>query len=112
MAAEDCALLSGEMKIELIDVFQRPKFDRFMSLDRRLRFLDKYFKFALPIDSLRAVQDCVDPKDNMILECALSGDADLILSGDDHLLRLHPWRGIRVLKPADYLALKPGEGLR
>jgi predicted nucleic acid-binding protein len=41
----------------------------------------------------------------MILECALSGNADIILTGDDHLLRLHPWRGILILTPAQYLAL-------
>ncbi len=48
----------------------------------------------------------------MILELALSGGADIIISGDDHLLRLHPWRGIRILKPADYHTLKPTDGLR
>jgi predicted nucleic acid-binding protein len=52
------------------------------------------------------VRDCVDLKDNMILELALSGGADVVISGDDHLLRLHPWRGIRILKPVEYLALR------
>lgn len=48
---------------------------------------------------------CRDPKDNKFLELALSGQADLILTGDDHLLSLHPWRGIPILTPQDYLAL-------
>jgi predicted nucleic acid-binding protein len=61
---------------------------------------------------IHTVRDCVDLKDNMILELALSGGADIIISGDDHLLRLHPWRGIRILKPADYHTLKPTDGLR
>ncbi len=100
------------MKVELIDVFHRPKFDRFISLERRLLFLADYLQFAEPVDSLHVVTDCVDPKDDMILECALAGRADIILTGDDHLLRLHPWRGIAILTPADYLALQPGEGLR
>ena len=100
------------MKFELMDVFHRPKFDKFMSIEGRLLFLGEYFKFAVPVDWLLLVTDCVDPKDNMILECALAGTADIILTGDDHLLRLNPWRAIAIMKPAEYLALKPGEGLR
>ena len=51
------------------------------------------------------VTDCRDPKDNKFLELALSGKADFIITGDDDLLNLHPWRGIAILSPADYLAL-------
>ncbi len=56
---------------------------------------------------VHTVTDCVDPKDNKFLELALSGDADLILTGDDHLLRLRPWRGIPILTPREFLEL-PG----
>ncbi len=56
------------------------------------------------VEIMHEVHDCIDIKDNKFLELALSGKADAIVSGDDHLLRLHPWRGIPILKPADYLA--------
>ncbi len=46
---------------------------------------------------------CRDPKDDKFLEVALSGKADLILTGDADLLTLNPWRGIAVLTPAEYL---------
>ena len=46
-----------------------------------------------------------DPKDDKFLECAVAGGADVIVSGDKHLLRLGSYRGIRVLSPADFLAL-------
>jgi predicted nucleic acid-binding protein len=49
------------------------------------------------------VHDCRDPKDNMLLELALSGSADLILTRDRDLLALHPWRGIAILAPAAFL---------
>ncbi len=49
------------------------------------------------------VTDCRDAKDNMILALALSGNADLIVTGDEDLLCLHPWRGIAIMKPAAYL---------
>jgi predicted nucleic acid-binding protein len=34
---------------------------------------------------------------------ALNGKADLIVTGDADLLTLHPWRGIAVLSPANFL---------
>lgn len=49
------------------------------------------------------VTDCGDAKDNKYLELALAAGADMIVSSDDDLLTLHPWRGIPVLRPAAYL---------
>ena len=46
-------------------------------------------------DSVRASND---------FSIVLDG-AEIIVSGDDDLLVLHPWRGVRILRPADYLAL-------
>jgi putative PIN family toxin of toxin-antitoxin system len=45
-----------------------------------------------------------DPADDRVLEAAVSGEADVIVSGDSHLLRLRRWRDIRILGPADLLA--------
>jgi putative PIN family toxin of toxin-antitoxin system len=100
------------MRAELLDVFARSKFDSRINLERRLSFLQNYLRFAVPIHPTISVHDCVDVKDNKFLECALAGEADIILSGDDHLLRLHPWRGIPIITPAAYLMLRPGDGLR
>jgi putative PIN family toxin of toxin-antitoxin system len=38
------------------------------------------------------VDDCVDPDDNRVLECALASNAGFIVTGDRHLLRLTPFR--------------------
>ncbi len=53
--------------------------------------------------------DCRDPKDNMYLELALASGAGTIVSSDGDLLVLHPWRSVRILRPADYLA-EAGDG--
>lgn len=45
-----------------------------------------------------------DPDDNAILECALAAQASLIVTGDRDLLRLSPFRSIRILTPAQFLA--------
>jgi len=44
-----------------------------------------------------------DPNDNCILECAVEGKADLIISGDRALLRLKFYQGISIVRPIDFL---------
>ncbi len=45
-----------------------------------------------------------DPADDRVLEAAAEAKADVIVSGDRHLLRLTTWRGVRVESAADFLA--------
>jgi putative PIN family toxin of toxin-antitoxin system len=44
-----------------------------------------------------------DPDDNRVLEAALTAHADVIVTGDHHLLALEVWRGIRIETPALFL---------
>ena len=46
-----------------------------------------------------------DQADNKFLECALDGDADYVVSGDEHLLRIEHYRGIRGLSARQFLKL-------
>lgn len=46
-----------------------------------------------------------DPDDNIIVECAVAGGADYIVSGDAHLLSLRQYQGIEILSPAAFLLL-------
>ncbi|MCE9518740.1 MAG: PIN domain-containing protein [Verrucomicrobia bacterium] len=47
-----------------------------------------------------------DPDDEMVLECALAGEADFIVTGDKkHLLPLREFRGTRIISPSDFLRL-------
>ncbi len=97
---------------ELLDVFARPRLARFLDPELRdevLAFLDGFGVFFAPTI---AVTDCSDPKDDKYLELALAAGAHTIISGDAHLLVLHPWRGVRILRPAEYLGAAgiPGPG--
>lgn len=57
------------------------------------------------VEPREAVDDIAeDPDDNRVLEAAAEGDADLIVSGDRHLLALGSWRDIPVVKPAEFPA--------
>jgi predicted nucleic acid-binding protein len=44
-----------------------------------------------------------DPDDNRILECAVAAGSDVIVTGDAHLLQLGAYRGISIMKVADFL---------
>lgn len=48
-------------------------------------------------------QVSVDPDDDRVLACAVSGKAEVIVSGDDDLLRLKTFSGIPFMKPAEFL---------
>lgn len=54
-----------------------------------------------PTEQVDAVPD--DPTDNKILVCAVAAGSDVIVSGDAHLLGLGSFRGIKVVKVADFL---------
>ena len=57
---------------------------------------------VVPVEHLT---DCRDAKDNKYLEVAAAADATLIVSSDNDLLVLDPWRGVRIVRPAEYLAM-------
>jgi len=46
-----------------------------------------------------------DPTDNKVLECACECNADYIVTGDRHLLDLKEFRGIKIVRPAEFLRL-------
>ena len=46
-----------------------------------------------------------DPDDNKLLECAIEGNADYIITNDKHLLKLKEYKGISIIKPEDFLKL-------
>jgi uncharacterized protein len=46
-----------------------------------------------------------DPDDDMFIECAASGEADYIISGDSHLLDLRRYQHIEILSPSVFLLL-------
>ena len=54
-------------------------------------------------DLTERVTVCRDPKDDIFLSLALAGKADTIVSGDYDLLALHPFRGIPIMTPGDFV---------
>ena len=46
-----------------------------------------------------------DPDDDAVLECAVIGQAQYLVSGDHHLLDLRDYEGIQIVKAVDFLVL-------
>jgi hypothetical protein len=98
-------LVSQATLAEVTEVLYRPKFDRYLTLERRLQFLTSYSEDTTSITITEVIMDCRDPKDNKFLEVAVSGSADILVTGDRDLLELHPYRGIAILTPHEVLKL-------
>ena len=66
-----------------------------------LKLVAKVAEIISPKIVLRVVAE--DPDDDRILECALAGNADLIVSGDRHLRNLKSFRNIGIVQPTDFV---------
>ena len=96
-------LLSLPAVMELNEVLRRKKFERYLLEEERDRFLAALITEAIMVEITEHINACTDPKDDMFLELAVSGGATCIVSGDEHLLRLSPFRGIPIMKPDEFL---------
>lgn len=93
----------SEVDAEISEVLRRPRFARAISPNRCEQLLRILRHAAVWFQPADRIADCRDPKDNKYLELALAAGADTIVSSDDDLVTLDPWRGVRALRPADYL---------
>jgi uncharacterized protein len=64
---------------------------------------DHICKFSLIVLKTAKIDLCRDPSDNKFLECAISADADCIVSGDEDLLVIKTIHKIPILKPAEFI---------
>ena len=105
-ANEFTLLLSSQIISEFIDVISRRKFAKYVKAhDVRvfLQALHQTAKFTRIKSRFKVVK--ADPADDTILRTALDGKADCIVSGDNHLLSLGTFRGIKILTVDEMLTL-------
>lgn len=96
-------LISKETLLELTEVLVRPKFDKYLSLEERFEFIARIELRYKLIEVVSDVHDCTDSNDNKFLNLAIDANASCIITGDKHLLTMHPYRGIPILNAADFL---------
>ncbi len=108
-SAFDHAIAVGKLLIseatigEFDDVLRRPKFNKYIAEDDRVRFLAKLLREAILVEALETIAVCRDPKDNKFLELAVGGNASCIVTGDKDLLALNPFRLIPIMSPRAFL---------
>ena len=96
------ALVSVPVLLELADALNRPKFDKYVTHDERMRFMVSFLKVADLIEVSETITVCRDPKDDKLLELAVSGNAGFLVTGDKDLLVLNPFRGVEILTPREF----------
>ena len=106
----DRVAVSEGMLSKLREVLTRPRLARFLSPELRDEVLALLNVSGILFAPGERVTDCRDPKDDLFLELALASGAGILVSSDNDLLVLHPWRGVRILLPATYLAEAEGQG--
>ena len=100
-------LISPAIVAELANVLQ----EKFHWPDDAITARAKRFARIATIITPHIVRNVIatDPADNHVLACALSGQADLIVSGDRrHLLPLKEYQGISIIRPVDFLRMPGG----
>ena len=104
-------VISSEIIEEVNKVLQYPKLAKLLkkkgvypekieALLHKLTVIGIITPGSLKLDVIQA-----DPADNMILACAIEGEADFVISGDHHLTQLKAYQGIRIIDPAAFLKI-------
>jgi putative PIN family toxin of toxin-antitoxin system len=105
MLLRHCQILTSlELLTELDEVLSQPKFNRYLRREESTRFLQAFIQQAVLIEVTEHIEVCRDPKDNMVLELAVSGGARHIVTGDADLRGLTLVRGITIASPDAFVA--------
>jgi uncharacterized protein len=103
--AQGLVLMSVSVLVELEEVLARPKFDKYITITERKLFLAGLVKTVQFVEIEEIVNICRDSKDDKYLELAANGKATCIISGDEDLLILNPFRDVPILTVQAFLEL-------
>lgn len=95
-------VVSNEMLKELAAVLARPKFKEIISYKQIKELFSLIDGYAVIVSPKQKVDVCRDKKDNFLLEVALEAKAEYLVTGDNDLLVLNNFRGIKIVKPKDF----------
>lgn len=100
---------SPQIVAEMAEVLERPRLRPFMKGDPDL-LLDLVRQDAVLTPGILVVSGaCRDPKDDKFLAAAVEGQAEFIVTGDEDLLDLQEFQGIRIVRPAQFVAILDSE---
>jgi len=95
-------LMSEEILGEYVDVFRRLS-ERYPGVDPD-PIVGLLVKKAIFVQPARLPEQvCADPDDDKFIAAAIGGNAEIVVSGDRHLLDVSGRRGLLVMKPSAFL---------
>ncbi|MCL2041524.1 MAG: putative toxin-antitoxin system toxin component, PIN family [Bacteroidales bacterium] len=98
----DILFVSNEILREVFFVMSRPKFN--VNNHQIMHFIDSIEEIAYRVPTLGTIQGvCRDSDDDKILECAVWGNVDFIISGDNDLLSLKEFQEIPIITASEYI---------
>ncbi len=95
-------LFSEELFDELIEVLNRPKFKKYFSTEDIYELVSLINTKVEWIKITNHFTDCRDPKDDFLLDLIVSGEADYLVTGDEDLIVLNPYKSINILHYRDF----------
>lgn len=101
--AEGITIFSKATFHEFATTFTREKFERYQTLENRLVMITLVEQRAHFKEVSINVKACRDPRDDMFLALALSCKATAIITSDPDLQSMHPFQGIPIFSPAEFL---------
>ena len=99
---------STTLLLELTDILGRAKFARKLAAAQLSvdQLVARYALLATVVHSAVITPTILDdPDDDHVLACALAAKAEIIVSGDRHLLDLKKYQGIRIVTAAEVATL-------
>jgi len=96
-------LLSDELLGEMNDVLHRPKFQKYFSVDMINELVSLMLGKVEMVEIKETLDICRDPKDNFLLDICVSGKADYLVTGDEDLLTLNPFKGTQIIDYNSFL---------
>jgi putative PIN family toxin of toxin-antitoxin system len=99
-------IYSVSLLVELVEVLSRPSIqEKYHIQSGDISALINLIRLRGELVSpTRKIEACRDPKDNCVLEAAVAGEADMIVSGDTDLLDMIDFESIPILRASEFLA--------
>ena len=94
---EATLVLSKEILNEFMKVTRRKNLTEYATEEQVERFVESLERIAEFVEPESHLEVADDPKDDIVINAAIDGEADLIVSGDHHILSLKEFRGIKIV---------------
>lgn len=96
-------IVSNEIIREYLGVLRRPKFHLTPEIiDPIMAQIFQQAEFVTPDMHIKIIE--TDPSDNKFLEAAIFGQAQYVVSGDNHLLELKSYKGVSVITAREFIS--------